>query len=127
MSSRAVAKLCAQSQGAGAGGGDDDDGAGGGHAAPQDLPCPVLGQWCFAGPPRLESRTGAGFGSLPCPSCAPPPVLPPSTRRGCAWLLGAVGAQARVPAQGGVMLMLLPSPRRSRCRSLAILSGPRPR
>lgn len=47
-----------------------------------------------------------------------PPTLVPSfsTHGGCAWL-GAGAAWATVPAQGGVMLMLLPIPRCSRCRS----------
>ncbi|XP_063197552.1 septin-4 isoform X4 [Chroicocephalus ridibundus] len=39
---------------------------------------------------------------------------PPAPKRGRAWLLGAVGAPALVPAWGGVMLMLLPIPQLSR-------------
>lgn len=55
-------------------------------------------------------------GSL-SPSVPSTPVLSLSTHGGYAWLLCAVVAWATVPAQGGVMLMLLPIPRCSWCCS----------
>lgn len=60
------------------------------------------------------STTGQELALAP-PVCAPPRwSCPPAPNRGRAWLLGAVGAPALVPAWGGVMLMLLPIPQLSR-------------
>lgn len=72
----------------------------------QDLPWPMM-----AGPRNLHSRAGAGFGSARG-SLSPPVPLAGAVPG--SWVPRAPGAE---PAQGGVMLIVLPSPRRSRCHS----------
>lgn len=96
VSSWAVADLCVQPRGA-AGAGDD----GGGPAAPQDLPWLVL----------ELSAAGQELGlAVPRGSLSPPVPLAGAVP-------GSWVPRGAEPAQGGVMLMLLPSPRRSRCHS----------